>query len=710
MAEHQWRFFRAGGFDQVRLDSGADLLNLDRLDQKLWLALSCPVKGIEFDAATLAYLDSDADGQVRAPELLAAIRWAGGLLKDPDLLATGAAELPLAAIDEASDEGRSVLASARHILAAIGKEGAEAISAGDSGDRARIFAHARFNGDGIVTTEAAGDDELRGLIADIVECYGGEADLCGIPGVSQTLADRFFAEAQAWLDWQAQAEQDAAILPLGEQTGAAFAALEKVRGKQDDYFARCRLAAFDPRAGQAMNGSEADLAALAGRNLATELDQAAALPLAFVAAGKALPLLEGVNPAWAAAVAAFFNQVVMPLLGDRESLDEPDWLDLKARFAPYAAWLGSTVETPAARLGRERLGQCLQGGARDGLNTLIAQDAALKPELDAITAVDKLVHYVRDLGAFANNFVAFRNFYTRRGQAVFQAGTLYLDGRSCELCVQVESEAKHATLATLSRICLVYCDCVRGGERMKIAAAFTAGDATQLMVGRNGVFYDRKGRDWNAIIVKIIDHPISVRQAFWSPYRKIGGMVAEQFQKMGAARAEAVEKQAQTSIAEGGKKVEAGKAGAATPPTPFDVGKFAGIFAAIGLAIGAIGTAIAAVITGFMGMVWWQMPLAIVGLLLAISGPSMFLAWFKLRSRTLGPILDANGWAVNARARINIPFGTALTRLAELPEGAERSLADPYAEKNTARRFLLLLLLVVLVVLAWRQGVFVWPH
>ena len=69
--------------------------------------------------------------------------------------------------------------------------------------------------------------------------------------------------------------------------------------------------------------------------------------------------------------------------------------------------------------------------------------------------------------------------------------------------------------------------------------------------------------------------------------------------------------------------------------------------------------------------------------MLMISGPSMAMAWFKLRNRNLGPLLDANGWAVNARARINIPFGTSLTQLAKLPEGAERALTDPYAEKPT---------------------------
>ena len=36
----------------------------------------------------------------------------------------------------------------------------------------------------------------------------------------------------------------------------------------------------------------------------------------------------------------------------------------------------------------------------------------------------------------------------------------------------------------------------------------------------------------------------------------------------------------------------------------------------------------------------------------------------------LRPILDANGWAVNARAKMNVPFGGALTGVAALPPGA----------------------------------------
>lgn len=75
-SNHTWKFSRAGGFDQVRLDTGADLMALDELDQKLWVALACPTTGLEFDSNTLALIDTDKDGRIRAPELIAAVKWA----------------------------------------------------------------------------------------------------------------------------------------------------------------------------------------------------------------------------------------------------------------------------------------------------------------------------------------------------------------------------------------------------------------------------------------------------------------------------------------------------------------------------------------------------------------------------------------------------------------------------------------------------------
>lgn len=263
----------------------------------------------------------------------------------------------------------------------------------------------------------------------------------------------------------------------------------------------------------------------------------------------------------------------------------------------------------------------------------------------------------------------------------------------------MEDVEKHAALAILSRTYLAYCDCTRkgGSERMTIVAAFTGGDSDYLMVGRNGVFYDRKGQDWDATIVRVIEHPISIRQAFWSPYKRIGRMINDQITKMASARDRAVRDKAGAGIGDAGQKAEAGKAVA--PAQPFDVAKFAGIFAAIGLAVGAIGTAFAAVVTGFLNLAWWQMPIAAAGLMLLISGPSMIIAWLKLRQRTIGPILDANGWAINGRVRINVAFGDSLTKLASLPEGAVRSLEDPFADKKSRWPKIIVLVVLLLVLL-----------
>jgi hypothetical protein len=337
--------------------------------------------------------------------------------------------------------------------------------------------------------------------------------------------------------------------------------------------------------------------------------------------------------------------------------------------------------------------------------------------------VDRLVRYARDLSTLLHNFVSFRDFYARK-KAIFQAGTLYLDGRSCDFCVKVNDVAAHATVATLSGTYLVYCECHRKatGEKINIVAAMTGGDADGLMVGRNGVFYDRKGNDWDASVVKLVEHPISVRQAFWTPYRRVAKLVSEQVEKFAAARDKEVQDKAAANVADAGKAAEARATVPATPGAPaapvaapvavavapaqppFDIAKFSGIFAAIGLAIGAVGTAIAAVVTGFLNLKWWQMPLAVGGILLVISGPSMLIAWLKLRQRNIGPILDGNGWAVNARAKLNIPFGASLTAVAALPPRAERSLDDPFAEKQTPWVRYALVAIAIALGVSWYLG------
>jgi hypothetical protein len=679
--KHRWRFFRAGGFDQVRLDTVDDLLHLDELDPKLWVALSCPVSGIEFDAATLRYLDQDGDGHVRVPELIAALKWTGAQLKDRAPLLAGARALPLAAIDDGTEEGRHLIGAARRVLESLGKGSATEISIADTGDVARIFAQMRCNGDGVITAASSADDAVDAAIARIGALMGTATDRSGAPGIDGEHIARFFSDADAVLAWHAAGGGAAGVAGLGDRSAEAAVAYRAVRHKVDDFFTRCQLAGFDAGAATPLNPDAAAYAALGQGTIDASTAAVMALPLARIEPDAPLPLHAGLNPAWVREVSHLRDLCVVPLLGARETLDASGWSRLRGAFEGHEAWYAARPATPVADVPVAELRALVEGGVRAKLEALVAEDLAVKPEADALASVDKLLHFVRDLATFANNFVAFRDFYTRKGKATFQAGTMYFDGRSAELCIKVADVAKHATLAPLSRLCLVYFDCERGAERMSVVAAFTAGDADQFIVGRNGVFYDRQGRDWRATIVKVMEQSISLRQAFWAPYKKVARFIGEQMNKFAAARAAASEQRLQVHAVETGARVATGAPAAAAPPPAFDVGKFAGIFAAIGLAIGAIGTAIASLVTGLLGLPAWKIPLVLVAALLLVSGPAMLIAWFGLRRRNLGPLLDASGWAVNARALINIPFGTTLTAVATLPPGSERALTDPYAEK-----------------------------
>jgi len=700
---HTWRFFRAGGFDQVRLDTGADLMALDQLDQKLWVALACPTTGLEFDKATLALIDTDKDGRIRVPEIIAATKWAGSCLKNPDDLLKSSPSLPLAAFNDTTPEGKQLLASAKQILATLKKADATAVTVEDASQVTEKFVETVLNGDGIIIPETAKDDATKQVINDIIACLGSETDRSGKPGISQAKVDQFFADAQAFSDWHKKAESDKTVLSLGDATGAAMAAVKAVKAKVDDYFTRCRLAAFDARASNALNREEKEYLAFAAKDLTITNAEIAGFPLARVEAGRPLPLTQSVNPAWADAVTKFQTDAVKPLLGDKTVLTEAEWGQLLAKLAPYDGWSAAQAGGSVAKLGRDRVRQVLASTAKDTLTKLIAEDKSLEPQFTAIAAVEKLARYNRDLYKLLNNFVSFRDFYGRKDKAIFQAGTLYLDQRSCELCLTVEDAGRHALMAGLAGTYLAYCDCARKatGEKLQIVAAFTGGDSDNLMVGRNGIFYDRRGRDWDATITKIVENPISIRQAFWAPYKKVARMIEEQVAKRAAAADAAATQQLQQGAT---AVVAADKDKPAPPPVPQKTKMDTGTLAAIGLVLTTLLAALGGIFGAIAKLPAWQVPLAIAGILLAISLPSMFLAYLKLRKRNLGPILDANGWAVNAKAKVNVPFGGSLTGVATLPPGSQRDLVDPFAEKRRPWGLYITIAVIVGLAICWYLG------
>jgi hypothetical protein len=689
---HPYKFFKAGGFDQVSFSSGAEIANLEKLDQKLWVALACPSSGLVFDSVTLAQIDSDKDGRIRAPEIIAACQWTTGLLKNPDTLLKGSEALALSDINDSCPDGAAILASAKHILQALGKAEALVISLEDIQAVEKVFAQTLFNGDGIIPAECSEDEGNINVIKDIIHCIGAETDRSGKPGVNLTKVEQFYTDLEAYSSWWALHEQDPKnILPLGSQTEAAFGALNAVKSKVNDYFSRCRLASFDERALLALNRQESEYLELASKDLSISASEVAGFPISKVEADKPLGLKSGINPAWLAAIQTFVTLVVEPLLGSKSTLSESEWTKLCATFAPFEGWSTSKTGGSVESLGLDRIRAILAGNHKEHITELIAKDQALATEFNSLVMVEKLVRYNRYLVKLLTNFVSFRDFYGKSEKAIFQAGTLFLDSRSCELCIQVQDAAKHAKMAALAGSYIAYCDCSRSGtgEKMQIAAIFTNGDSENLMVGRNGIFYDRKGDDWDATISKIIDNPISIRQSFWSPYKKLIRMIEEMAAKR-AAEADA----ASDAKLKGAATATVNVDKSPLPPKKVDVGTVAAISVAIA-GIGGLITGIIGQLTGLLSLPFWQFCIAAAGLLLLISGPSMIIAWLKLRKRNLGPLLDANGWAINAKATINVPFGATLTQVAVLPKGSKAGADDQFGEKGNTWIGLLKVVLVI---------------
>lgn len=681
---HAWRFFCAGGFEQVLLENANDLKNLRQLDQKLWASLACPTDGLEFDQRLLDYIDTNSDGRIRAPELLATIDWLDERLVNLDVLFAKAG----VKLSDFSDTelGHKMAVTAERLLHIAGRDNGDSISADDTDDLALLFPPHLPNGDGLVPASLTDKEDEKALIADIIACLGAGEDRSGEAAVSADQVNEFFSQIQSVYDWyQQEAEQQ--IEAYAGNTSAAAASLQALQEKIDDYFNRVDLVAFDSRAATLINGDEAELTRLSALSLA-DTSELLPLPLAKVTEHAELPLKQGVNPAWRAAVADFSANVVQPIMGDLDSLSLEQWLEIKQQFAAYIAWSSAKPKSAVLEhLSVERISELAQSDLQDKLLALVATDLSVVEQANGLLDLDKLLRCQRDLVQLLKNFISFQHFYGKSRKAIFQAGTLYIDGKSCDLAIEVNDIEAHAAVAAKSDNYLLYCTCTRRGQPIKnkesihIAVAVTAGEEGDLVVGRNGLFYDRQGNDWDATVVKVVSNPISVREAFWSPYRRISNFISDKFQAMAANRDAEVVSKATATADEG-------------DATNFDIGKFAGIFAAIGLAFAALGAVFAALISSLAELSWWQWPLVIIAIILLISGPSMVLAWFKLRRRNLGPILDGNGWAVNTKAKISIDFGTRLTQLAKLPKGSSRHITESSDSKRPLWPWLLALLIV----------------
>ncbi|MBR5076833.1 MAG: hypothetical protein IKX28_07500 [Bacteroidales bacterium] len=686
---YPWQYCSLGGVVRVNITSGEDIAHLGELDQKLWTVLACPVKDLDLDEKTLQLIDTDADGRIRVAEIVAAAQWLTSVIKDKNLILKGEGVLKLDQIDTSNEAGQKLYNSAKQILSNLGLEKDE-ISVEEASDTVAIFAKTQANGDGVITPASPDDDTLRPLITTIAEKVGSATDRSGEAGVTAEHIEAFYTALADYAAWQDAAQADKEnVFPFGDDTAAALDACNAVKDKVADYFMRCKLIRFDEAVSGAVDVPAEKLGAISEKNLATQSEEIASYPLARPGKDTVLPF-EGINPAWQPAFAAVKALVLDKEFPKAEGITEEQWAGVLAKFAPYTAWMAEKKGEAVEALGLDEIHALLKADRKADLMALVDADKALEEEANSIDEVGKLLHYYRDFAKLLRNYVIFTDFYGRREQktrGVFECGQLYIDERCCDLCIKVSDMGAHGDMPKLSGMFLLYCTCTSKthGGTMNIVAVMTDGKTSDLRPGKNGLFYDLDVGDWDAVITKVVENPLSIKEAFWSPYRKVARFVSDRIDKSAADKENAAAAKLQ------GKADGAPAAG----KQPFDIGKFAGIAAAIGLALAGIGGALALLGNAVSKMLWWHWLILIAAVMLIISGPSCFIAWRKLRRRNLGPVLNANGWAINSRVLVNTLFGKILTSVAKYPK---MKLDDPYAKRTPWWRKLLRWLIALLIV------------
>ena len=516
-----WKTFTHRGLKQVKIQTGEDVKHLKELDQKHWTVLAASNKGLRFDARTLALLDTDGDGRVRVPEVLAAI----------DFLEAKGVDL-----------------------------------------------------DTLFKTDPENERQLAVISEKL-------ADLAKVEPTD--------AEKAAMKTWEDAPANDAAILPLKDGTADAEAALAAVEPLLDAFF--------------------------------TPPDDA---PLVMEGPEASLPLSGNLNPKFADAIAAFAEKAVKPVVGDVGELKRTDYAKIKSAFAPYRAWRGAKP--------------VMNAGA-----TAVLEDE------------ERVVRYKMHLAEYLQNFVNQENLYDCAKEAIYLTGTLFIDGRECRLCFHVDDEGAHAALAERSDCCIIYLKLTRKGaaETRSICAVITAGRTIPLYVGRNGLFYDRDGNPWDATITKVVMSQVSLREAFWAPWRKIGEMIGAQVKKfVGDTQSKTVG--GVTKTVDGVGANAAAKANGNPADASANSAALASSVAALGIGIGMVGAAFAGIVGLVAGLPWWKTAIGVLLIIAAVSLPSVILAWFKLRRRDLGAVLNACGWAVNRPLRFSQKLAKRFTRRA----------------------------------------------
>lgn len=651
------RFKHYGKTLQLRVENADDLRAVLELDESFWVATSAPIDLFRCNRKFIELMDSNSDGRINTREVEDAITWMLAHLADDSNVAAEADSISLQAINNDISEGRDLIEVAQHIYKTLGRSAEGVVRLSDLHD---FLAHLRkqpMNGDGVITPAAAKTPEVAEYIKNVIDCTGGTLDAGGEQGISLGNINSFQESVAGYLAWReigagvtgglgagTSDERGGGRFPFGEDTPKIYEVCQKHADRIDLFFALCRTIEFEPRTKVLLGCSDAELKEFDFTKI-EDLDRCLkCAPIARPTSDERLPLDSGVvNPLFKEWIEELCDVVLGRVLGDvPEFLTAEEWVRVKTALKPYSDYLKNKPQVGVEKLSNKLLIKYNEGKLAAEACGLVDHDKQVTEILDKTHALEKLLLFHKHLVRFTNNFVNFSQLYDVDQRAMFEMGSAVIDGRWFNLALKVDDVAAHEKIAKASNIFVLYVEVTaeKSDKKFVVAIPATSGTRGNLEVGKRGIFIDIDGNEYNALVIKIIKNPISIREGVIAPFMRLWDFIIGKIEGMSGASEKELQKKTDALL-------KAPSSAGGVPGGP------AAILVGLSVSAAAIGSSFAFITKTLSDLSAKQVLLGFVGAVLFVLAPVMLVAVIKLNRQDLSSLLEGCGWAVNARMRFD---------------------------------------------------------
>lgn len=643
-----------GKTPKAEIRNAGEIKSLIHIDEALWTSTWADIKYINFDKMFLRYLDADNDGLILCNEVKNAIKWLDSIFMNWEGIINRSDKLNRKFINNASINGKKLNKILDDLYCKLDYKQDDNLTLKDIQTYKHITEQTPISEEGVILREAADDYLIKDMISDLIDSIGGAEHPSGESGINKSKLWEFTKEINDYIAWKGQLFDENKnlnedILPLGHDTGRGFEIFKKVRDKIDQYFAKCNILIYD-------NRFYDNYFELSEKEMNMDLNDKETVRQYLLDALISKPRTDGElvfsecsNIMYSEALSLLKEIVIDKIFKDkRENLTFNDWQYIKELFIPYDNWLSSKKGDRVSNIDDDKLKSYLDPDIIDAIINIIDESTKTEELMDEIRLIEKLMLFQRWILDFINNFVSFPYLYDPGKRAIFEMGTLIMDGKRFNLSVRVNDINMHKNISQFSNFYIIYCSVHKKDQLLyNIAVPLTSWTNGNIYIGKPCMFKDVHNNEYEARIIDIIENPVSFIETMTHPFKKILQIINNKIDEFGRSSEEKLletisssdtyktQKEEGSSIAEEQKKQSV-----------------LGVLAGGGIAFAAIGSSLAFITKTLSQLSLMTIIGSILGALLLFMLPIIITGIIKLRKRDLNPLLEASGWAINTKMRL----------------------------------------------------------